>query len=314
MSHSQVSFIVVESDFAGQRLDNFLLARLKGVPKSRIYRLLRKGEVRVNKKRAKPTYRIQENDELRIPPIRTSNATIAQLTPNLERLLAESILFENAELMVVNKPAGLAVHGGSGVSLGLIEALRQWRNSNVLELVHRLDKDTSGCIVVAKKRSMLKFLQQGFRDGMINKVYRALVVGAWPKRLMTVNKPLLKQSLADNERTVSIAPTAMAGAKSALTHFSIIESLKESTLVEARPVTGRTHQIRVHCLSAGCPIVGDTKYTNSDVNKRFRDKGARRLFLHAFSISFSLPDGTPLTVSAPLSEEWQRSIKQLSAQ
>ncbi|MDA9003899.1 RluA family pseudouridine synthase [bacterium] len=311
MTYSEVNIIAVDADYEGQRIDNFLLARLKGVPKSRIYRLLRKGEVRVNKKRIKPTYKLLAGDQVRIPPVRTATVKVGQLTPNLEKLLASSVLYEDADLMVLNKPAGLAVHGGSGVSLGLIEALRQWKGSSVLELAHRLDRDTSGCIIVAKKRSMLRFLQQGFREGAINKVYHALVVGEWPKRLKKINKPLLKNAKASDGRTVSVAMIDMVGAKPSVTHFSILESFKHATLVEARPVTGRTHQIRVHCQSAGCSIVGDDKYTTSEINKQFRERGAKRLFLHALNVSFNLPDGRLMSVSAPVGDEWLRSVKQL---
>lgn len=311
--YSKVSIVTVDECYQGQRIDNFLLARLKGVPKSRLYRLLRKGEVRVNKKRIKPEYRLQPNDAIRLPPIKVNTVVVGDLTPKLATLLASSVLYEDESLIVFNKPTGLAVHGGSGVSLGLIEAVRQWRKQPSLELVHRLDRDTSGCIIIAKKRSMLRYLQDCFRAGSVDKVYRALVVGPWPKRVFKVNKPLIKNQAANGgDRIVKIATNEMAGAKASVTEFSILKEFKEATLIQAKPITGRTHQIRVHCASVGCSIVGDDKYTLSEHNKYFREKGAKRLFLHSFSIGIGLPNGENLAVSAPLDERWHSLMDQLS--
>ncbi len=187
-----------------------------------------------------------------------------------------------------------------------------WRELPGMELVHRLDRDTSGCILVAKKRSMLRYLQDCFRENKVKKVYRALVVGSWPKRVVQVNKPLVKNQLESGERLVKVAKVEVAGAKPSLTEFAIINDFKEATLVEARPVTGRTHQIRVHCASVGCPIVGDEKYTSAEDNRVFRELGPKRLYLHAYSISLCLPDGRDLQLSAPLDDRWQSIMNNLS--
>jgi len=301
-----VKFITIDSCRAGQRIDNFLLSQLKGVPKSRIYRILRKGEVRVNKGRVKPEYKLSDGDSVRIPPIRVSQKEAPpQPSANLANLLEASILFENDDLMVVNKPSGLAVHGGSGVSLGLIESFRQIRpEHSFLELVHRLDRDTSGCIMIAKKRSSLRYIQQELREGRIQKIYRALVVGRWPNRRRSVNAPLVKSQLSGGERMVRVAIDENAdGVKKSLTEYRVIERYEGCTLVEARPITGRTHQIRVHCQSVGCSIVGDDKYCDEGVNKQYRQRGLKRLFLHAFRLQFTLPDKSPVTVEAEMGQD-----------
>lgn len=301
---AQVMILSIDADQAGQRLDNFLIARLKGVPKSKIYNVIRKGEVRVNKGRIKPEYKLMEGDSVRVPPIRTAEAgTEAKASNQMMGLLAKSILFEDEGLLVVNKPPGLAVHGGSGVTLGLIETLRQMRpDARHLELVHRLDRDTSGCIMVAKKRSYLRHLQAALRDksagaGGIAKVYQALVVGEWPKRVHQVSAPLLKTEVAGGERVVRVHPDG----KPSLTEFRVLQRFEGCSLIEARPITGRTHQIRVHAQYAGCALVGDEKYGNDEVNSKMRDLGIKRLFLHASSLSFYLPESDELThVDAPL--------------
>jgi 23S rRNA pseudouridine955/2504/2580 synthase len=310
-----VQFITIDAGNTAQRIDNFLLSRLKGVPKSRIYRILRKGEVRVNKGRVKPEYKLCDGDIVRLPPIRVSQRDEPpQPSQKLSSLLEDSILFENDDLMVVNKPSGLAVHGGSGISLGLIESFRQMRPDNrFLELVHRLDRDTSGCIMIAKKRSSLRYIQQELREGRIQKIYRALVDGRWPNRRKSVNSPLVKNQLSSGERIVRIAKPETEGAKASLTEYNVIQRYqytgnahsepsgqRECTLVEAKPITGRTHQIRVHCQSVGCSIIGDDKYCDGEINKYYRGAGLKRLFLHAFRLGFRLPDGTSMTVEAPL--------------
>lgn len=300
-----VHFVTINEANTGQRVDNFLLTYLKGVPKSRIYRILRKGEVRVNKGRVKPEYKLCDGDVVRIPPVRVSQRDEPpQPSSQLSKLLESSILFENDDLMVVNKPSGLAVHGGSGISLGLIESFRQIRPSNqFLELVHRLDRDTSGCIMIAKKRSSLRYIQQELREGRIQKIYRALVDGRWPNRRKSVNAPLVKNQLSSGERIVRIAMPDTEGAKESLTEYRIVERYKGCTLLEAKPITGRTHQIRVHCQSVGCSIIGDDKYCESDINKSYRSLGLRRLFLHAFQLKFRLSDGTPVVIEAPLGDD-----------
>lgn len=299
-----VSFVVIDSELAGQRLDNFLIARLKGVPRSKIYNVIRKGEVRVNKGRIKPEYKLVSGDSVRIPPIRTAEAgTEAKASNQMIALLSASIVYEDDGLLVVNKPPGLAVHGGSGVTLGLIETLRQMRpEARHLELVHRLDRDTSGCIMIAKKRSYLRHLQEALREksagnGGVEKVYQALVLGEWSKRCRQVNAPLMKFEVAGGERIVKVHPEG----KPSLTEFNIMKKYEGFTLIEARPVTGRTHQIRVHAQYAGHGLAGDEKYGDDAVNESLRALGLRRLFLHASSLSFYLPASDQLTrVYAPL--------------
>lgn len=310
----QVSFAAVDDDMAGQRLDNFLMARLKGVPKSRIYNLIRKGEVRVNKGRTKPDYKLCSGDQVRIPPVRMAERELAAKPSNMvTRLLESSILFENEGLLVINKPPGLAVHGGSGVSLGLIETLRQMRpDARYLELIHRLDRDTSGCIMVAKKRSMLRHLQAALREKSasgITKVYQALVIGQWPKSCRRVDAPLLKLEVANDERIVKVDPSG----KPSLTEFKLLNSFSDCSLVEARPITGRTHQIRVHAQYMGHSLVGDEKYGNDEFNKEMKALGVKRLFLHAAELGFYLPDATEKTfVKAPLADDLAAVLRQLS--
>lgn len=300
----EVTTLVIDADQAGQRLDNFLIARLKGVPRSKVYNVIRKGEVRVNKGRIKPEYKLMPGDVIRVPPIRTSEAgTEAKASHQMMDLLASSILYEDEGLLVINKPPGLAVHGGSGVSLGLIETLRQMRpDARHLELVHRLDRDTSGCIMVAKKRSYLRHLQAALREksagaGGITKVYQALVLGDWSKRCHQINAPLLKTEVAGGERIVKVNPEG----KPSLTEFKLLKRFDGFSLIEARPITGRTHQIRVHAQYAGHSLAGDEKYGSDAINASLRELGLKRLFLHASALSFHLPEAVELThVVAPL--------------
>lgn len=310
---NKVTFIVVDEDLAGQRIDNFLMARLKGVPKSKIYNIIRKGEVRVNKGRIKPEYKLCGGDELRIPPIRVSEAEpLAKASHQMLSLLAASIVYEDDGLVVINKPPGLAVHGGSGVSLGLIESLRQMRpDAKYLELVHRLDRDTSGCIMIAKKRSYLRHLQAALREkeaGGISKVYQALVIGRWSKSCRRIDAPLLKTEVANDERIVRVHPDG----KPSLTEFKILRTYENVTLVEAKPITGRTHQIRVHAQYAGHSLVGDEKYGNDEINLGMRELGFRRLFLHAAALTFLLPGASlPTRVEAPLPADLAEPLKKL---
>ena len=306
---SEVHFHTISEDEAGQRLDNFLIARLKGVPKSLVYRIIRKGEVRVNKGRAKPERKLAPGDLVRVPPVRTSNKPKAVAGDNLLQLLSDSILYESKELLVINKPSGIAVHGGSGVSLGLIEALRQMpEQGKFLELVHRLDRDTSGCVMVAKKRSMLRYLQDLLRqEGGIDKTYYALVKGSWSKRRSVVEAPLRKNELQSGERVVKVT----FDGKPSKTVFSIEKHYEDVTLVRAKPITGRTHQIRVHALHVGHPLVGDDKYGDKELNKSMRSVGIKRLFLHACSLKIPLPDGKSLTVEAPLPEDLSVGLNKL---
>ncbi len=302
-SLSSVQMVEIDADQAGQRLDNFLLTRLKGLPRSRLYRLLRKGEVRVNKGRVKPEYRLCAGDQVRIPPVRLPEAApVPHAGQSLIRLLERAILLETPELLVINKPAGLAVHGGSGVSLGLIEALRQTRpDDRYLELVHRLDRETSGCVMVARKRSMLRHLQGALRrrDG-VRKVYWALVAGHWPETVQQVEAPLLKSEVGEGERIVRVHPEG----KPSLTRFRPLARYRDCTLIEARPITGRTHQIRVHAQYQGHALVGDDKYGDDAFNEQMRQRGFKRMFLHAAELSFYLPDASePTVVKAPLGDD-----------
>lgn len=315
--YAQVLMIAIDEEFAGQRLDNFLIARLKGVPKSKIYNVIRKGEVRVNKGRAKPEYKLMPGDVIRVPPIRTAEAgTEAKASNQMMALLAKSIVYEDKGLLIINKPPGLAVHGGSGITLGLIETLRQMRpGDNHLELVHRLDRDTSGCIMVAKKRSYLRHLQAALREksagqGGVVKVYKALVIGEWPKKIHQVNSPLLKTVVAGGERIVKVHPEG----KPSLTEFKVLQRFEGFSLIEARPITGRTHQIRVHAQYSGHPLVGDEKYGDDEINASMRQQGIKRLFLHASALSFSLPESDELIhVEAPLPSDLAIPLSTMTA-
>ncbi|MCV6588548.1 MAG: 23S rRNA pseudouridine(955/2504/2580) synthase RluC [Marinobacterium sp.] len=307
---TSVRFVTVTDDQAGQRIDNFLRVQLKGVPKSMIYRILRKGEVRANKKRIKPEYKIVAGDLIRIPPVRVAErAPAPAVSEGLQNHLEEAILYEDNDLMVINKPSGLAVHGGSGVSLGLIEALRQMRpQAKFLELVHRLDRDTSGCIMVAKKRSALKFLHQALQGSRITKIYHALVTGHWNASSRRVEAPLRKNELKSGERVVKV----QADGKAALTEFRVLNRYgRRATLVEARPITGRTHQIRVHVQFEGHPIIGDDKYGIDDVNQQMKALGLKRLFLHAAELRFPLPGGGRQIIKAPLDAGLTAGLEQL---
>ncbi|MBX2808032.1 MAG: RluA family pseudouridine synthase [Cellvibrionaceae bacterium] len=310
-----VQFVHVDADMAGQRVDNFLLARLKGAPKSLVYRLLRKGQVRVNKGRVKPEYKLSCGDVVRIPPVRLgAKKATAAVSARLTALLAQAVLYEDQDLLVINKPSGLAVHGGSGVRLGLIEALRQLRETDRLELVHRLDRDTSGCIMVAKNRRSLRYLQDALRQGRIDKTYHALVVGRWPKRRLHMDIPLLKNQLASGERIVKAVAEGVDGAKNALTKYRVLQWYEECTLVEAMPVSGRTHQIRVHSQYAGHPILGDPKYGDREANARGRAQGLKRLFLHACQLRLTLENQQSLIVSAPLCSDLEQYLRRLVLQ
>ncbi len=289
-------------------MDTFLFALLKGLPKSRIYRFVRKGEFMVNKGRVDVKYRLVTGDIVRIPPVRVAERSEESYVPQgLQAALQQGILFEDDGFLIVNKPAGYAVHGGSGVSSGIIEGLRLIRpEAHFLELVHRLDKDTSGCLIIAKKRSVLKRLHELFRDDNIHKTYLALLVGQWARKKLVVTAPLLKNINKGGERMVVIS---QAG-KEAETLFRRLKLFSDSTLVEASPKTGRTHQIRVHAASLGHPIVGDERYGRDDINREFKDRGYKRMFLHAEKLKFQHPvTGEPLTILAPLPQQLEDLLK-----
>ncbi|NRA70246.1 MAG: 23S rRNA pseudouridine(955/2504/2580) synthase RluC [Gammaproteobacteria bacterium] len=307
---TKVQFVTIDDNHAGQRIDNYLVTLLKGVPKSRVYRILRKGEVRVNKKRIKPVYKLQDGDIVRIPPIKMSEEK-ALPNPKLAKIasLESHIIFEDDYLMVLDKPSGIAVHGGSGLKFGLIEGLRALRpDARFLELVHRLDRDTSGCIMIAKKRSTLRALHAQLREKTIEKNYLALVLGQWDKTDKAIMVPLLKNTVKSGERIVRVDPEG----KDSHTKFKIIQRFEDCTLVQASPVTGRTHQIRVHTLYAGHPIAGDDKYGDEAFDKKMRARGLNRLFLHSASLRFFHPNTeTEMRFEAPLDGSLKQTIESL---
>lgn len=309
----KVSFVTVTEDQQGQRIDNFLVTHLKGVPKSAIYKILRKGEVRVNKKRVKPVYKLQMDDLIRIPPIKVAERE--EFVPkNLDKIsaLEDAILFEDQYLIVINKPSGMAVHGGSGLSYGLIEALRVLRpQEKNLELVHRLDRDTSGCLLISKKRSILKGLHEQLREKTMEKNYWALVVGEWAAKIKNVTEPLRKNTLQSGERVVRVDEEQ---GKASHTRFRVLERFNGCTLVQASPVTGRTHQIRVHTQCKGHPIACDDKYGDQVFDSRMREMGLSRLFLHAHDLRFLHPKHeTTMHVEAPLDKALNNALKTLRA-
>ncbi|MFG1496423.1 23S rRNA pseudouridine(955/2504/2580) synthase RluC [Saccharospirillum sp. HFRX-1] len=311
---SKVSFYRVEMDRAGQRIDNFLIGYWKKLPKSRVYRVLRKGEVRVNGKRVKPEYRLVADDEIRLPPVTLPEASTATVMPgqSLQQHLDNAILYEDDFVVAINKPSGLAVHGGSGIRLGLIESYRAMRPElKFVELVHRLDKDTSGVVLIAKKRSALTTLQAEFRTkSTVKKTYWCLVHGRWSDQVIEVDAPLRKQQAVGAERFVRVAPDG----KASLTRFRVLKAYQQATWVEAQPVTGRTHQIRVHCQHAGHPILGDSKYQSGRADQLCREMGLERLFLHAAQLRVPHPDtGVELVVEAPLERSLAGLLQRLSA-
>ncbi|ENA30654.1 MULTISPECIES: 23S rRNA pseudouridine(955/2504/2580) synthase RluC [Pseudomonas] len=311
-SNNGVQLFEVSSELAGQRIDNYLRTLLKGAPKTFIYRILRKGEVRVNKGRIKPDYRLQAGDIIRVPPMRLPEKDEpAPVSQALAELMEAAIVYEDKTLIVINKPAGIAVHGGSGVSLGVIEVFRQIRpDAKDLELVHRLDRDTSGLLMIAKRRSMLRHLHEALRGDGVDKRYHALVRGHWPAAKKQIRAPLMKNNLRSGERMVEVNVEG----KDALTEFRVLRRYGDfATLVEAKPVTGRTHQIRVHAKHAGHSIAGDPKYGDEAFSREIRDLGGKRLFLHAASLNVPLPDGETLQLTAPVDETWAATLSRLDA-
>ena len=288
-----VKWLLVDEESAGQRLDNFLMRHLKGVPKTHVYRIIRSGEVRINKGRAAADTRVQNGDEVRLPPVRVSDK-VAEKAERPAPGREFPLLLEDDSLMAIDKPAGVAVHGGSGVSFGLIEQLRQARpEAKLLELVHRLDRDTSGILLVAKKRSALKHLQEQFRERETGKTYLALVKGDWPDKLKVIDQPLHKFLLSDGERRVRVTTPEDPDGMRSITLVKVAQRLQGATLLEVTIKTGRTHQIRVHLASQGHPIAGDDKYGDFEWNRQLLKPGARvglkRMFLHAWRLQFSHP-------------------------
>lgn len=322
VASGQVSTIEIDEHSAGQRIDNFLLRVCKGVPKSHIYRILRSGEVRVNKGRIDAQYRLAYGDVVRVPPVRVAAADRARAEQPVVPAADFEILFEDDALIALNKPAGVAVHGGSGVAFGVIEQMRQARpRAKFLELVHRLDRETSGVLMLAKKRSALVGLHEQIRENRLDKRYYACVRGDWPAewgRRRAVKAPLFKYTTPDGERRVRVQDDGLPSH----TVFNLVERWREPAtpgyaLVEAELKTGRTHQIRVHLAHLGLPIVGDAKYGDFALNKALARSGAvpslKRMFLHAFRLRLSHPlTGEPLEFEAPLPDECRRFLDQLT--
>lgn len=306
-----VKTLLVDEESAGQRLDNFLLRHLKGVPKTHVYRIIRTGEVRINKGRVNADTRVQTGDMVRLPPVRVATVDAsAPVAPGREF----PVLMEDEQMMAIDKPAGVAVHGGSGVSFGVIEQLRQARpGARMLELVHRLDRDTSGVLLIAKKRSALTRLQDQFRDRETGKTYMALVKGQWPSNKKVIDLPLqrylIPNGAGEGERRVRIAHKDDANAQRAITLVRVSRLVGDYSLLEVTIKTGRTHQIRVHLSSQGYPIVGDDKYGDFELNKRLAALGKKRMFLHAWRLQFIHPQtGRSETVEAALPDELQSFI------
>ncbi len=304
---SAVEMRTISAEEAGQRIDNFLMRHFKTVPRSRVYRLLRKGEVRVNRKRVDAEYRIAAGDEVRLPPVRIDAADESgrigpgRPSTSLLELLEGAVIFQDRHVMVLDKPAGVAVHGGSGMSYGVIEALRASRPRENLELVHRLDRDTSGCLLLARDRPTLTALHALIRNGGMHKTYLALVSGSWQLGTKRIDAPLATDNRQHGERHVRVAPSG----KDSVSVFKPVQFFGSlATLMEVDIPTGRTHQIRVHASFAGHPLLGDDKYGDRERNAELKRQGLKRTFLHAQSVAFEWPgSGVPFHVSAPLPAE-----------
>jgi 23S rRNA pseudouridine955/2504/2580 synthase len=294
-------------DAAGQRVDNYLLRELAGVPRSRVYRMLRKGEVRINGRRVAPDYRLAAGDTIRIPPWHGSAREPKTPAPGLVARLTASLIYEDADLLVLNKPAGIAVHGGSGVDVGVIEALRGRSGEARLALAHRIDRDTSGILLLARRRSALVELHAAFREGRVRKTYDVLVHGHWPRRQRTVQVPL-HRFLAGGERRVKVD---LAQGKPARTDFELHDARHAASWIRAFPHTGRTHQIRVHCASLGHPVVGDVKYAGDERIAAARRAGVTRLCLHATALTVSIR-GVQHRFEAPLPDDFAAAWALLS--
>jgi 23S rRNA pseudouridine955/2504/2580 synthase len=306
----KVQFIEISASQAGQRIDNFLLTLEKGVPKSRIYRAIRKGEVRVNKGRIKQTYKIEAGDIIRVPPLQVSEKTApTEINESLQQQLLASIIFEDDAMLVLNKPSGLAVHAGTQIQVGVIEAFRLIKPElEFIELVHRLDRDTSGCLLIAKSRESLLNLQQQMLSDQIDKRYLTLLKGEMNSDEVYIEQPLQKNTVSSGERMVKVDPEG----KSAKTLFIKRQSYGIAQLSEVKLFTGRTHQIRVHSAWSGHPVAGDDKYGDREFNKQMKTFGLKRLFLHAWRLGIHHPiTQEPLSLEAPLPEKLQQVIKQL---
>ena len=302
-----VRHVEVDRESDGQRIDNFLLRELKGIPRTRIYRLLRKGEVRVNGGRARPSRRVVAGDKVRIPTLRIEDRPALGAAPGRLEQLRQQVIFENGDFLVIDKPSGMAVHGGSGISLGVIEILRQDSKWAGLELAHRLDRSTSGCLVLAKKKSGLRWIHELLREGRVEKHYLALVRGQWQLGSKWIDVPLQTRTRRSGERHVTVDTAG----KKARTYFVPQTFYREATLMSVVLATGRTHQIRVHAAHAGHPVAGDSRYGDSEFDQRMERKRLRRLFLHAQALSFTTPSGDELLLSAPLPADLTRVLDRM---
>jgi 23S rRNA pseudouridine955/2504/2580 synthase len=306
----KVQLVEVDGNAHGQRVDNFLLSRLKGVPKSRIYRIIRKGEVRVNGKRVKPEYKLQTEDSVRIPPLRLSQHKAPEPSAQLSELLRKAVMFSDQDILVLNKPAGLAVHRGSGIQISVIDALHSLYPGEYLELVHRLDKGTSGCLLLARNARSLKILQDAFRERDTRKEYHALVHGQWPDDLRQVSAGLQRAPEKHGERKVYVSESG----KDAATRFHCLAHYANHSLLQVMPVTGRTHQIRVHAAFAGYPLCGDEKYSSTEQRQSLKRLGITRLCLHAAKLSLKHPgDDRALQFEAPYDASFMAAIQILGS-
>jgi 23S rRNA pseudouridine955/2504/2580 synthase len=317
-SRSSIQQHQVAAEDAGARLDKALARLLPAVPRTRIFRLIRKGEVRVNGKRSSPEQRLAAGDTIRVPPVRERSETaqvlatggVARVPPALIARVNAAIVHEDERLLVLDKPSGLAVHGGSGLTYGVIEALRAARPQETLELAHRLDRDTSGILMIARKGSALRILHELLREGRVEKNYLALVVGRWELGRKLIDVPLQTEARVGGERTVRVGE----GGKSARTRFRLVQQFgARASLVEATLETGRTHQIRVHAAYCGHPVAGDVKYGDAAANAALRAAGLQRMFLHAHSVSFDWPQGGQVSISAPLPAELKAVLDALGS-
>ncbi|QRN41868.1 MAG: RluA family pseudouridine synthase [Neisseriaceae bacterium] len=297
ISKVKVNFLSITSEESGQRIDNYLQKHLKGVPKSHIHKIIRSGEVRINKQRIKSNYKIQENDSIRIPPVKITHNPLEKSIP----LVPLPIIYEDDALLVINKPSGIASHGGSGLSFGVIEQLRKQRpEAKYLELVHRLDKDTSGLLMVAKKRKILIKLHEQFRQNHPKKIYLALSINRWDPKIKDIKLPLIKYQGEKGEKMVRVDTNGQY----AHSQFKIVENFSNNSLLEVTLKTGRTHQIRVHMQSENSPIAGDERYGNYALNKQLQKQGLKRMFLHALQLKIKHPDEAhELTLEAPIPKD-----------
>jgi 23S rRNA pseudouridine955/2504/2580 synthase len=309
-TQTKVQLVEITEEREGQRIDNYLVSTIKGVPKTRFYRAIRKGEVRVNKKRTKPDYKIQTGDIIRIPPLLIKNEVTVDIGSNIQQILLDRILYEDDDVIALNKPEGMPVHGGTNSSFGVINALRLAKSDcRYLELVHRLDKATSGCLLIAKKCSALRALHEQVRLRQIDKEYLCLAQGQWQGKKRKVNVALRKNTLSSGERLVRVDREG----KESLTEFILEKQYPQGCLLKAILHTGRTHQIRVHLQHIEHYLAGDDKYGDRDFNKEMRSLGLKRMFLHAERLKFRLPNQEKvITVNAPLEEELQQCLNSLT--